>query len=137
MGLFGFMGKVAVGAAKLAEKGANLAEKGIKLAEKGVKMAGSINKESKNKENDFKKEKKDKTKDIEVVEKDREESITETSAKDIKSQVVLVENKQVQSKQTISYEEQIHALKELNELLKEGIITQQEFDLKKKEILGL
>lgn len=37
----------------------------------------------------------------------------------------------------VSYEEQITLLKSLNELLQSGIITQEEFDAKKKEILGL
>lgn len=37
----------------------------------------------------------------------------------------------------VSYEDQINLLKSLNELLQSGIITQEEFEAKKKEILGL
>lgn len=36
-----------------------------------------------------------------------------------------------------SYEEQIAAIKQMKELLDAGILTQEEFDAKKKEILGL
>ena len=39
--------------------------------------------------------------------------------------------------QTLSIEEQVAAIKSLKELLDAGILTQEEFDAKKKEILGL
>ncbi|MGN1456555.1 MAG: SHOCT domain-containing protein [Acutalibacteraceae bacterium] len=38
---------------------------------------------------------------------------------------------------TISYEEQYESLKKLKELLDAGIITDEEFTIKKKEILGI
>ncbi len=38
---------------------------------------------------------------------------------------------------SMSYEEQINLIKSLNELKENGILTQEEFDAKKKEILGL
>ena len=40
-------------------------------------------------------------------------------------------------KEQLSYEEQIDALNKMKALLDAGILTQDEFDAKKKEILGL
>ena len=40
-------------------------------------------------------------------------------------------------KEQLSYEEQIDALNKMKTLLDAGILTQEEFDTKKKEILGL
>ena len=152
MGLFGLMEKAAIGTVKLVGKGATkLVGEGAKLAGKGVKMAGSaIGKEAKSIGKDLAKSIKNKAHNSmeEVVAEIKEEFDLEedvkTSKKDknkslIQKETILIENKQSQNKKVLatSYEEQIHALKELNELLKEGIITQQEFDLKKKEILGI
>ena len=40
-------------------------------------------------------------------------------------------------KEQLTYEEQIDALNKMKALLDAGILTQEEFDAKKKEILGL
>ena len=40
-------------------------------------------------------------------------------------------------KEQLSYEEQIDALNKMKALLDTGILTQEEFDAKRKEILGL
>ena len=40
-------------------------------------------------------------------------------------------------KPALSLDEQIEALKKLKELVDAGILTQEEFDIKKKEIMGL
>ena len=54
---------------------------------------------------------------------------------DISSKEVLIHNERVPSDgQSLSY---IEELVKLNDLLKSGIITQEEFDAKKKQILGL
>lgn len=37
----------------------------------------------------------------------------------------------------MSFDEQIEALKKLKELMDAGILTQEEFDAKKKEVMGL
>jgi hypothetical protein len=37
----------------------------------------------------------------------------------------------------MSFDEQIETLKKLKDLLDAGILTQEEFDAKKKEIMGL
>ncbi|MDH6365145.1 membrane protease subunit (stomatin/prohibitin family) [Enterococcus sp. PF1-24] len=42
-----------------------------------------------------------------------------------------------QKQQSLSFDEQIEALKKLKDLLDSGILTQEEFDSKKKEIMGL
>lgn len=42
-----------------------------------------------------------------------------------------------QVKQTLSFDEQIEMLKKLKSLVDEGIITQEEFNKKKKEIMDL
>ena len=47
-----------------------------------------------------------------------------------------IEEKQPETP-TLSYDEQIDAVKKMKELLDAGILTQEEFDNKKKEILGL
>lgn len=133
MGLFGLMGKAAMGA--------------VKLAGKGVKIAGTaIGKEAKSVGKDLAKGIKNKThnyidetvadikEDLELGEEINTTKPVKIQKKEKQKEVILIENKKAPS---ISYEEQIHAIKELNELLKEGIITQHEFDLKKKEILGL
>ena len=49
---------------------------------------------------------------------------------------ILLEGKE-REKQTLSQDEQIETLKKLKELLDAGIITQDEFEKKKKEILKL
>lgn len=41
------------------------------------------------------------------------------------------------SKPTMSFEEQIETLKKLKDLVDLGVLTQEEFDIKKKEIMGL
>lgn len=41
------------------------------------------------------------------------------------------------TKKSLSFDEQIDALKKLKELLDAGILTQEEFEIKKKEIMGL
>ena len=41
------------------------------------------------------------------------------------------------TRKTLSFDEQIDALKKLKELLDAGILSQEEFDIKKKEIMGL
>lgn len=43
----------------------------------------------------------------------------------------------VSDKPTMSFDEQIEALKKLKELMDAGILTQEEFDAKKKEVMGL
>jgi hypothetical protein len=40
-------------------------------------------------------------------------------------------------KEQLTYEEQIDALNKMKALLDAGILTQEDFDAKKKEILGL
>ena len=47
------------------------------------------------------------------------------------------QNAETKPTNTMSYDEQIANVKKLKELLDEGIITQEEFDAKKKEIMGL
>ncbi len=42
-----------------------------------------------------------------------------------------------EKKQAMSFDEQIEALKKLKDLLDAGILTQEEFEIKKKEIMGL
>lgn len=44
---------------------------------------------------------------------------------------------QAQTEDTVSLDSQIEALKKLKDLLDTGIISQEEFDAKKKQILGL
>jgi membrane protease subunit (stomatin/prohibitin family) len=44
---------------------------------------------------------------------------------------------EVKNNNQMSFEEQIEALKKLKELLDTGILTQEEFDIKKKEMMGL
>jgi len=46
-------------------------------------------------------------------------------------------NSQAAAKPAMSFEQQIETLKKLKELLDMGILSQQEFDVKKKEIMGL
>ena len=46
-------------------------------------------------------------------------------------------NQQVSEKPKMSFEEQIETLKKLKELVDIGILSQEEFDIKKKEIMGL
>ena len=48
-----------------------------------------------------------------------------------------LDNKAAEKKPTLSFDEQIEALKKLKSLLDAGILTQEEFDAKKKEIMGL
>ena len=48
-----------------------------------------------------------------------------------------LDSKAAEKKKEMSFDEQIEALKKLKELLDAGILTQQEFDAKKKEIMGL
>ena len=45
--------------------------------------------------------------------------------------------KEEPAEQDVSIQEQISALKNLKELLDAGILTQEEFDNKKKQILGM
>jgi predicted Zn-dependent peptidase len=44
---------------------------------------------------------------------------------------------QTQTKKVLSVDEQIEILKKLKELLDTGILSQEEFDAKKKEIMGV
>lgn len=44
---------------------------------------------------------------------------------------------ETQSSKTMSYDEQIETINKMKALLDTGVLTQEEFDLKKKEILGL
>ena len=44
---------------------------------------------------------------------------------------------QAEPKQTLSFDQQIETLKKLKELLDTGILSKEEFDAKKKEIMGL
>lgn len=44
---------------------------------------------------------------------------------------------QAEPKQTLSFDQQIETLKKLKELLDAGILSKEEFDAKKKEIMGL
>ncbi len=44
---------------------------------------------------------------------------------------------ETQSKQTLSIDEQIESLKKLKELVDIGVLTPEEFDIKKKEIMGI
>ena len=44
---------------------------------------------------------------------------------------------QAGTKQTFTFDEQIEAVKKLKGLLDAGILSQEEFDIKKKEIMGL
>jgi len=46
-------------------------------------------------------------------------------------------NSQAAAKPVMSFDQQIENLKKLKELLDAGILTQQEFDVKKKEVMGL
>ncbi len=46
-------------------------------------------------------------------------------------------NNQAAVKPTMSFDQQIDTLKKLKELLDAGILTQDEFDIKKKEVMGL
>lgn len=48
-----------------------------------------------------------------------------------------LDNKAAEKKPSLSFDEQIEALKKLKSLLDAGILTQEEFDTKKKEIMGL
>ena len=45
--------------------------------------------------------------------------------------------KKEELKQTSEIDEQINAIKKIKELLDMGILTQEEFDAKKKQILGI
>lgn len=47
------------------------------------------------------------------------------------------QNKNENSAQTSNEKDSIQLLKELNELYKSGILTEEEFTLKKKQILGI
>ena len=53
------------------------------------------------------------------------------------TQPVNSSNSTTQGKNTMSFEQQIETLKKLKELVDAGILTEAEFDFKKKEILGL
>lgn len=44
---------------------------------------------------------------------------------------------QAEAKRPMSFEQQIEVVKKLKDLLDVGILTQEEFDAKKKEIMGL
>ena len=159
MGLLGLVGKAVVGSAKLAGKAvagsAKLAGKavvgGAKLAGKGVKSVGSeLGKEAKSfgkelaegAKNKMHKIAEEKAKEIREDLFDEDDDVDIVPKKKVSAKqntVALIESKKVEEKKKleISYEEQIHALKEMGELLKEGLITQQEFDMKKKQLLGL
>ena len=43
----------------------------------------------------------------------------------------------VSSKEELSYDEQIEAVKKMKEFLDAGVLTQEEFDAKKREIFNL
>lgn len=52
-------------------------------------------------------------------------------------EIIIKENEKKEEAPSISQSSSLDELKKLKELLDEGIITQEEFDLKKKELLGL
>ena len=61
----------------------------------------------------------------------------ETSVEDTEESNKKTDSSASEKKPTMSFDEQIEALKKLKGLLDAGILTQEEFEIKKKEVLGI
>ena len=134
MGLFGLMGKAVAGGAKLVGKGLKtvVAEIGKEAKYAGKELA-------KGTKNTVHKFVEGKTRELKEDLFEGDEYETKHKRAPRQKKVALLESGKVEEKRKtgMSYEEQIHALRELGELFKEGLITQEEFNAKKKQLLEL